>query len=152
MRHSKRSAWSRSTTSKIDILAVAAFSCLLLCQCAKPFDQKADELYIRDSERQWAESVASGDASVVERILANDFIGVDPHGRLYDKAKMISETREGQKFFGLEPSERSEDQILWGYGRRSGERIVGAPNRRAWSLRLDRYLDSPERPLGNCRR
>ncbi len=98
-KHSKRSAWSRSTTSKIDILAVAAFSCLLLCQCAKDSDQKEDELYIRDSERQWAESVASGDASVVERILANDFIGVDPRGQLYDKAKMISDTRDGAKFF-----------------------------------------------------
>ena len=99
MKHSKRSAWSRSTTSKIDILAVAALSCLVLCQCAKHSDQKEDELYIRDSERQWAESVASGDASVVERILANDFIGVDPHGQLYDKTKMISDTREGAKFF-----------------------------------------------------
>ncbi|PYL30052.1 MAG: hypothetical protein DMF45_03615 [Verrucomicrobia bacterium] len=68
-------------------MAVAAFSCLLLCQCAKPFDQKADELYIRDSERQWAESVASGDASVVERILANDFIGVDPHAGFMTKPR-----------------------------------------------------------------
>jgi len=101
MKHSKRSAWSRSTTSKIDILAVAALSCLVLCQCAKHSDQKEDELYMRDSERQWAESVASGDASVVERILANDFIGVDPHGRIYDKAEMISDTREGPKFFAL---------------------------------------------------
>ena len=99
MKRSKRSAWSRSTTSKIDILAVAALSCLVLCQCAKHFDQKEDELYIRNSERQWAESVASGDASVVERILANDFIGVDPRGQLYDKAKMISDTRDGPKFF-----------------------------------------------------
>jgi ketosteroid isomerase-like protein len=99
MKHSKRSAWSRSTTSRIDILAVAALSCLVLCQCAKHSDQKEDELYIRDSERQWAESVASGDASVVERILANDFIGVDPHGRTYNKAKMIANTREGPKLF-----------------------------------------------------
>jgi ketosteroid isomerase-like protein len=99
MKHSKRSAWSRSTTSRIDILAGAALSCLVLCQCAKYSDQKEDELYIRDSERQWAESVASGDASVVERILANDFIGVDPHGQTYNKAKMIANTREGPKFF-----------------------------------------------------
>jgi len=137
MRHSKRSAWSRSTTSKIDILAVAAFSCLLLCQCAKPFDQKADELYIRDSERQWAESVASGDASVVERILANDFIGVDPHGRLYDKAKMISETREGQKFFASnhlnEVKIRFYGDTAVAQGSESWERRTGERGRFVWT-------------------
>ncbi|HWN65195.1 MAG TPA: nuclear transport factor 2 family protein, partial [Candidatus Binatus sp.] len=55
--------------------------------------------YIIESELQWAESVASGDTGPVERILANDFLGVDPKGNLYDKAKMISDTREAPKFF-----------------------------------------------------
>jgi hypothetical protein len=31
------------------------------------------ERYIKESESQWAESVANGDASLVERILADDF-------------------------------------------------------------------------------
>ena len=136
-KHSKRSAWSRSTTSKIDILAVAAFSCLLLCQCAKPSDQKADELYIRDSERQWAESVASGDASVVERILANDFIGVDPHGQLYDKTKMISETREGPKFFASnhlnEVKIRFYGDTAVAQGSESWERRTGERGRFVWT-------------------
>ena len=137
MKHSKRSAWSRSTTSKIGILAVAAFSCLLLCQCAKPSDQKADELYIRDSERQWAESVASGDASVVERILANDFIGVDPHGRIYDKAKMISDTREGPKFFASnhlnEVKIRFYGDTAVAQGSESWERRTGERGRFVWT-------------------
>ena len=137
MRHSKRSAWSRSTTSKIDILAVAAFSCLLLCQCAKPSDQKADELYIRDSERQWAESVASGDASVVERILANDFIGVDPRGQLYDKAKMISDTRDGAKFFASnhlnEVKIRFYGDTAVAQGSESWERRTGERGRFVWT-------------------
>ena len=136
-KHSKRSAWSRSTTSKIDILAVAAFSCLLLCQCAKPFDQKADELYIRDSERQWAESVASGDASVVERILANDFIGVDPRGQLYDKAKMISDTRDGAKFFASnhlnEVKIRFYGDTAVAQGSESWERRTGERGRFLWT-------------------
>ena len=57
------------------------------------------ERYIKESERQWAESVANGDASVVERILADDFLGVDPDGNLYDKAKMVADTREAPKEF-----------------------------------------------------
>ena len=57
------------------------------------------EQYIKESERQWAESVASGDASVVERILADDFLGVDPEGNSYEKAKMVADTREAPKYF-----------------------------------------------------
>ena len=136
-KHSKRSAWSRSTTSKIDILAVAAFSCLLLCQCAKDSDQKEDELYIRDSERQWAESVASGDASVVERILANDFIGVDPRGQRYDKAKMISDTRDGAKFFASnhlnEVKIRFYGHTAVAQGSESWERRTGERGRFVWT-------------------
>jgi hypothetical protein len=61
--------------------------------------QKEAEDYIRKSESEWAESVANGDAAVIERILADDFVGVDPKGKLYDKPTMISETKEGPKHF-----------------------------------------------------
>jgi ketosteroid isomerase-like protein len=57
------------------------------------------ERYIVDSERQWAEAVASGDTAVVERILADDYLGMDPDGGLYDKSTAISFTREGPKDF-----------------------------------------------------
>lgn len=71
----------------------------MLCQCAQRYDQKEAEHYIIESEREWAESVASGDTSVVERILANDFVGVDPKGKHHNKADMISNTRNGPKYF-----------------------------------------------------
>jgi len=57
------------------------------------------ENYIKESERQWAESVANGDATVVERILADDFLGVDPDGSLYEKAAMVAGTRDAPKEF-----------------------------------------------------
>jgi hypothetical protein len=44
-------------------------------------------------------SVASGDPRAVERILADDFLGVDPKRRLYDKAKMIADTRNAPQYF-----------------------------------------------------
>jgi hypothetical protein len=89
------------------------------------------ERYIIESERQWAESVASGDTATVERILAADFVGVDPKGPLYDKTKMISDTREAPKYF---VSNHANDIKVRFYGntavaqgsetweRRSGER------------------------------
>ncbi len=65
--------------------------------------QKSAEQYIRESESQWAEAVASGDVSVVQRILADDFIGVDAAagtgGSLYDKATAISWIRTGYADF-----------------------------------------------------
>lgn len=48
--------------------------------------------YICDSERAWAESVATGNPSAVIRILANDFIGVSPEGDRYRKAEQVAET------------------------------------------------------------
>lgn len=50
--------------------------------------------YIVDGERQRADSVVTGKATDVERILADDFIGVGPDGKPYDKARMIARTRD----------------------------------------------------------
>ena len=57
------------------------------------------ERYIRESEAQWAESVATGDTSSIQRILSDDFIGTDPKGNLYDKAQMIADTKDAPKYF-----------------------------------------------------
>jgi ketosteroid isomerase-like protein len=80
---------------EIEVFVVAG----LLCQCERHYDQKEVEQYIVESERQWAESVATGDSSAVERILTDDFLGVDPKGILYDKAKMIADTRNALQYF-----------------------------------------------------
>ena len=76
-----------------------SLACLLACACAREQDHREAERYIIESERAWAESVATGDSSVVERILADDFVGVDPKGRVYDKSKMVSDTSEAPKYF-----------------------------------------------------
>jgi hypothetical protein len=94
-------------------------------------DQKETERYILESERQWAESVATGDTSTIERILADDFVGVDPKGELYNKQQMITDTRNAPKYF---VSNRLNDVKMRFYGntaiaqesetweKRSGER------------------------------
>jgi ketosteroid isomerase-like protein len=104
---------------------------LFLCHCSAQKDQKETERYILQSERQWAESVASGDTSAVERILSDDFVGVDPKGQLYNKSQMIADTRNAPKTF---VSNRLNDVKVRFYGataiaqgsetweKRSGER------------------------------
>ena len=75
---------------------IIAVLCLSNCS---PQDHREAERYILDSERQWAESVATGDTSAIERILADDFIGVDPKGNLYNKQQMIDDTKDAPKYF-----------------------------------------------------
>lgn len=50
--------------------------------------------YIERSEEEWAKSVATNDASVLKRILADDFIWV-LDGRLLDKKTAVTEASEG---------------------------------------------------------
>src|SRR5215469_10415760 len=48
-----------------------------------------DRAYIQQAESDWAESVATNDVTVLERIIADDFVGVDIDGSHYSKADMI---------------------------------------------------------------
>ena len=52
------------------------------------------EHYIVTSEEQWASSVATSDASVVQRILADDFVWV-LDGRVLDKKTAVKEAAAG---------------------------------------------------------
>jgi hypothetical protein len=54
--------------------ALVILGMLCLCDCSVQRDQKETERYILESERQWAESVATGDTSAIVLILADDFI------------------------------------------------------------------------------
>ena len=111
--------------------ALAILGMVCLCDCSARKDQQETERYILESERQWAESVATGDTSAIERILADDFIGVDPKGALYNKQQMIADTRNAPKSF---VSNRFNDVKVRFYGdtaiaqgsetweKRSGER------------------------------
>jgi ketosteroid isomerase-like protein len=80
-------------------LIALALICAIWAARAQQSNTAEAERYIKESESQWAESVANGDASGVERILADDFLGVDPDGNLYEKAKMVAYTREAPKEF-----------------------------------------------------
>ena len=94
--------------------ALAILGMLCLCHCSAQKAQKGTERYILESERQWAESVATGDTSAIDRILADDFIGVDPQGHLYNKQRMIDETRNAPKYF---VSNRLNDVKVRFYGK-----------------------------------
>jgi hypothetical protein len=70
----------------------------LRAQSAKIDYEKARQ-YITESEKQWAEASASGDSTVIQRILADDFVGVDTKGFQYNKEHEVHSTPEGPKYF-----------------------------------------------------
>ena len=62
---------------------------------ASPTNSQADaERYIQQSEAAWAESVATSDASVVKRILADDVVWV-LDGKILDKAQAVKNAANG---------------------------------------------------------
>lgn len=110
---------------------------------------EADQ-YIRDSESQWAEAVANGDVSVVQRILSDDFIGVDAgDGHLYPKAEAISWIREHHTEYLFnhldEVKVRFFGNTAVAQGSESWERRTGEPRRGrfmwtdTWLLRDSRW-------------
>ena len=78
---------------------IATTCCFIFLSCNLQPDYKQAEQYIRGSEKQWAESVANGDSIVIVRILADDFIGVDPDGSQYNKQAMVKGTYDAPKYF-----------------------------------------------------
>jgi ketosteroid isomerase-like protein len=60
---------------------------------AIPTDRLAERAEIMAGERAWGEAYVTGDVATVERLLTDDFIGVDTHGNAYDKARVIADAR-----------------------------------------------------------
>ena len=76
-----------------------SLACCLFVGCSS-LDRRADvERYIVEGARQWADSVQTGDTTALERILADDFIGINPEGNFYDTASMISYIRNAPNHF-----------------------------------------------------
>jgi Domain of unknown function (DUF4440) len=85
-------------------LIATTFAALLLLASRFPFNanggtqdrsvaSQQDEQRIREIERQWTEEVVSGDTNVLERVMADDFLGTAPDGKLYTKADAIRDAK-----------------------------------------------------------
>jgi hypothetical protein len=94
--------------------------------------------------------VANGDATVIERILADDFVGVDPDGSFYNQAKMVADTREAPKYFVSNHLNEVKVRLSWGRCRCAGKRILGGCAA-ARTFRLDPYADPPQWKMANRR-
>jgi uncharacterized protein (TIGR02246 family) len=57
------------------------------------YDQTQAEAEIRKMERAWAQVAVTGDPAVIERIFADDFLGVSPEGVQYTKRGFVDDTK-----------------------------------------------------------
>lgn len=58
-------------------------------------DRATDTLTIAKGEREWVDAFIKGDPTIIDRLLADDFSGLDVHGRRYTKAEMRKWAAEG---------------------------------------------------------
>jgi ketosteroid isomerase-like protein len=67
--------------------------------CAAPVSSSsgrvADEKFIVDGERAWADADAAGDPATVERLIADDYRGITPDGTPIDKQGEVDAARHG---------------------------------------------------------
>jgi len=81
--------------SKVMCVSLSALFLIVVSARSRPDEsQKEAEKYILQSEVEWGETGINGDTAVVDRILADDFIGIDPDGNRYDKAKEMKDVKE----------------------------------------------------------
>ena len=88
---------------------IALFLPLLLASCASTPRSTAEgqveaESAIRKIEQDWAETAVTGDTPVIERILADDFVGTSPEGLPYMKQDFLKDMK-------AHPSEFTANQV-----------------------------------------
>ncbi|MGL4314033.1 MAG: nuclear transport factor 2 family protein [Sphingomonas sp.] len=74
----------RRALSAIALLAIPAGA------MAAPTDRSADRAVITAGEHDWGHAFVVGDRATIDRLLADDFIGIDTHGKRYTKADMVA--------------------------------------------------------------
>ncbi len=65
-----------------------------LFSCSEKIDYEATNAYILKSAQEWAEAINVGDSLEIDRIVADDFVGVSLRGEIVDKPTLIRESIE----------------------------------------------------------
>ena len=87
-----------------------------LASASDSYSQADAERYIKASEAAWAESVSTNDASVLKRILADDFVWV-LDGKVWNKTQAIADAAAG-------PGDFLSDHLNYAHVRFFGDAAV----------------------------
>jgi ketosteroid isomerase-like protein len=97
-----------------------------MSRAVESYSRADAEQYIKDSASAWAESVATNDASVVTRILADDCVWVW-EGEALDKARAVTRAQQG-------PGDFVSNHLDFATVRFFGDTAV-AHGRETWTLK-----------------
>ncbi len=75
---------------------------LSLVSCTEKIDYESAEKYITQSANDWAQAIAIGDTTAIDRIMADDFVGVSSRGELYRKKALMQKSIESANLFKTE--------------------------------------------------
>lgn len=75
--------------SIVAILSLTVIACLTCPTLRAQADKSAIETALKDKENQWEAAVAKHDASVVESMVAEDYIGLSSKGKVQTRADML---------------------------------------------------------------
>lgn len=67
---------------------------IIFASCTERINYEDAEKYITQSADDWAQAIAKGDTTTIDRIMADDFSGVSSRGELYDKKTMMQQSIE----------------------------------------------------------
>lgn len=83
----------------VPLVLVLAFACLIFGQAKQrtPAAAKAPgaQQELMRLEREWAAAAVKADVAAIGRVLADDFVGTDPEGNVYDKAQVLAALKPG---------------------------------------------------------
>lgn len=95
------------------------------------------ESYIKSSEQKWAEASMKRDTATVERILADDFVGLDPRGTFFRKAEELASVSKNEGEYvsakGNEVEVRFYGDTAVARGSESWEKRNGERGRYVWT-------------------
>jgi hypothetical protein len=103
------SAWS---DRRRFVLASALLPTTALTGCASHVRPGDTQKFIAEQSRNWTACYATGEAGVMERILAEDFVGTGPDGSRFNKQAALSSARQGPNVFASTTLDKVEVRLF----------------------------------------
>jgi ketosteroid isomerase-like protein len=78
---------------------------------AAPGKKMSPQAALKDSENRWAAAIARHDAATVEAMVATDFIGVNPKGKVQNRRALLNEVKGDKDTYTSNKNEKLDVQM-----------------------------------------
>ena len=134
---------SKGTLMRLQPSTLMAFLLLptSLSHAQSTDNDASSRAYIQQGEYDWAQSVVTNDVSVIQRICADDFAGVDIDSSLYSKTDTIEGFRSEVSDVVSIHLHAIKIRLYGSAAVAQGDESWGEQGRHSRKVCLDRYLD-----------